>query len=1627
MRNNSKLHRMLLLSASMPAVALIANAGGAWAAPATVAVPSGAGTGAAVNADIDTAITTPANPDLTVTVATGADISGASIGYDFVAGGYAAGEGDGAITLTNDGRVSGVSFGGVGAASAANSFTGTNDGEVIGNIGAANFGGAVAITNNGAVGGSVTGSAFGDVSLANGLTGAVDGSLSASALDAGNVQINNDGSVAGNVLGSATTGTVGIANSGSIDGDALASTTSGAISVSNGASGRISGDVTADSESGAITIANNGEVLGRTNATSQNSTFTSTGPTVTVSGTTTTTESSSSSQTVGGDVTGTYAGINGSLNFGAGNDGSISQVSGKNSTATVSGTVYGNVSSTAQGTSQNSENVGVVTDSRDGAGTGTVVSSSTATNQVTSTGGVSTVNVSGAVARNDLGFGGNVNSSGNGGSAVNINGGQISGSVNSTSQGFLIDVASSSETTDSYDAGVLQGTTSTSDFEVSQSQTGGAASVSIQGASNVDGGVTVRGTASASADIGSAATVGQNVFVSTGLTGPTFGTAADASITSSSTRTTDAAGDGTATVTSSTVNSVPAVAGNATLNNAGRIEGGADVQSSFGNATANITGSVGGSVSASANSALFNSEDIAEYAVTGGVDRLTQVTSRNSDTSVGGQASIAVNAPSKQGVPSVAGNLFASGQGGASITIEEGSVIGDAGFGSGGSLYATSLGFDSTEEVVTTYAADGFTPVSEVTTFTGTPVGGSASVINNGTAIGDVFVEGLTSASLTNNGTLGTEGFGNQFSVSALDGGGSLTVTDTNPADIGSRNVVATVNATPAGGSATFTNSGIAFGDLELEGITGTVTNNGVLTGTTTLGGSQFSGTATVNADITTTSVTVDPVLAAQTYTVDQNGVSRGFVVGGAVVTQDDVASDLGSALASYGVALDASQVDPAKFNLSVNGEQAAKTADINATINLNNGSITLGDIDAQRDDSGAYLTNTTVNLNGSGFLGASEFKPVSPAAFANFSPAAELPEEAQGLFGTTGVRVLGATALNKTGTGTFVITGSEYVPAEGANPAAWTLDVGNFNVQAGEVQLDVTGTDEVFGIKGNINNDATLVLGRRAPTFVQSVGNSIVTPGPEAIKGIEVYQQGDYNQSATGTTVVGVNPSLVRFGNLSVNDGGSSPELLGPITGGVSVPYFTTPTNAGVFSTPSSVTVDGNLNLAGKVAVTVSKDSLYSTGDGYTLFTYTGTGDVTATAASSLSSQFVTFGLKHDAAAKTVSIEATRNSYAVGATNPNAAAAAVGLDSALADVIARVKTDAAGGNGFASVTEIANAQDIANIAAGLDWRLNSAQAAQVFNELSSAEIYGSLAAVDQNAVFNTTINRLAARRGYGEALGTQIWFNPSANFAKTGGTKSGASKIKTNSYGGAFGVDVAYQEDGAFGIGFGYGQHDVTAKGSPEEAQVRTYTIGAYATQGFGPFYGSFQFAYGFSKFEVERDLALLARTIEGDFKGSQWDASLELGYDFAAGNGLVVTPFGKLALRRWSMNGFTEEGGAGIGLHVDDASKTVFQPVIGVKAGALLGDAEGIAYRPYAKVQYSFQGNIGSDRTVQYVGGGNAFRLDGVDPDGHGLVELGIDASVNKRVNLFLSGGYGFGGHNSLGQIRGGISFGF
>lgn len=1387
----------------------------------------------------------------------------------------------------------------------------------------------------------------------------------------------------------------------------------GKIAITNDAGGLISGNTNANGV-GDISYTNSGVVRGQTFLTSngavnESSTtnFNSSSTVITPAPTDKTTtvnkfDQTSTQASNGGSVTGTYAGANGTLNFAPAADGSVFQSANKDSTATVSGSIFGNLNSDA-GTGGTSKNTFSQNSTRvlDTTGKGTQSGGQSSTNEFADGPGTSTVNITGVVGVGNTGAAAvNVVSTGGTASKITLTNGLVEGSVTSNSN----IVAGKDQSVNSYEqnfaAFAPSATTAATDTRTqSQTQTGGASSVELAGTSKVNGSVNVGGVQSAMVRVDTKAAVGGSVSVGT--------TAGD--FTSETTRTyTRNATTGVAAATEiiKSSNIAAAASGNSSADIAGTVTGSVTVNANRGNATASVTGT-SGSVNAVASftdntNSLQN--DFAGKAAAGTsqsafgnpLPTLTKTTISNTFTPSGGRATITVDttaANQSLGVGGINGSANANGISGASVSVTTGSKI-------TGNANATSFATANKTDSVEVFGA-----IRTLnSTSDNTLVGADASITNAGTIGGAATANGRTTATVTNTGKIGNGA--NAFSIGTAQ---TIVVTDTNIDNVALRSQVTKTTRTIAGGDAKITNAvgGIITGNAFVAGITGSINNSGAVTGSLVVGTAVNNLTETVTKTATTTTSKLEPVtLTTQTYTVDNNGTAGGVVVQGATVN-----------------------FTPA----GATALQTFKTSDVKATVNLNNGSATLGNIDAQRDAlTGAFLTTTTVNLNGAGFLGADFVSLTAPTTPAR-NPVLVLSKDAQTAgFGTGGalVRVTGVTTLNKTGAGTFVINGAKYVAptATGLLPS-WTLDVGSFNINVGEIQLNTeAGTTSQFGIKGNVVNSATLVIGRRVPTPVQAVGDSLVGSGTETIAGINVRQTGNFTQGATGNVVVGINPTLTRFGPTTIGTAGFAPELLGAVGAGVSIPFFTTPAKAGNANVPSRWDITGDLNLAGKVTTDINRNSLFSNGDGYTLFTYTGAGSVTATVDTSIASKFVTIALKHDTAAKTVALTASRTSYATGATNPNAVNAATTLDSALSTVIDRIKTDATGGAGFSSATQIGQSQDIANIASGLDWRLNQAQAAQVFDELSSGEFYGSLSAVDQNLAFGRTAELLAGRRAAGQDMTTSIWLNPVGNFAKYGNTAAGNSPIRVNSYGGAGGFDFAYSTTGVFGLGVGYTQHDASARGTEEEGRGRTYTLGAYFSQGFGPIYANGSFAVGFSRFDTERRLALLARTISADFKGKQVDASLEVGYDFAIGGNFVVTPFGEVALRRWSFDRFTEENGGGIALSVDKSSKSVFSPTLGVKfTGALAANSSGFQIRPYGKLAYTFQGDINSTRTVRYVGGGNDFTLRGVDPDAYGLAELGLDASLSNRLNVFFGGRLTFAGQNKSKQIQGGVSMKF
>lgn len=1580
--------------------------------------------------------------EASVTVGAGAVVGGQKDGVTVSGGDVTAQAQVGKATVTNAGAVRGN----VSATSSATTTTTVNSfkSETLASPA------AVRTTNSSVVTRDVAGST---ASLANATTGNIAGNVFVSG-DAG-AALTNAGTIGRPNTGQATTvnsrrfvdvltqsdqiatnAADGLSSSFDNSFKNVNRVVGGAVALENSATGVLSGNISLNG-AGDISIVNAGAVRGTTTATTSGATTETTNssvgsivttpgkaPVLDVTATSTKNASSTTITNTAGSIVGTYSGSNGSLNFAPIVDGSISQNAAKDSSLTVSGTVFGAVNSAAgNGVNQTSSTTELTETRLDTAGTGTRTREATSQFKSTQVAGTSAVTVSGAVNDSTVSSA-SVQSTGNNKASAAISG-RVEGNVGVSANGVTTSTNANQLSLSQQDTRGVTRTLSVSEGnQNSFSRTGGSASAELSGKAVVLGSVNVNGNTDASAVVGSTAAIGSTTV--TGNLIVTAGAVVDTTSSTSSKYTFDtktSRGSSTTTTTSVSTPSAPAAVASAKVD--GKVFGTTNVNAA-GNASVVLTGVSTNGVNASAGatktettSTLTQAGVSAQPAATtfgGATTGLTNATRSFTSTTTQslGKASVSVASNAElvaAGTPAVTnGAVSANGAGGATVSIAQGSIVNN-------NVFANAVRFDSSNTINETFTQDPTSvdasgqPLTLDSKTVSTPVGSVAGIVNNGTVTGTLQSFGLTGATVENSGKAGSA-----VAIAATTAT-TTTVAGTNLSNPALQRQVETATSSTVGGAASVTNkAGGVLGGITVAGVTGSAVNNGVVTGTIQAGTSfqDFTVTTTRTSVSTVQDVTQPTKRPTQTYTIDQNAIARGISVGGATTT----------------------------VSLADGSSRVLTTSDVAATVNLNKGSLTLGPIVGETDvKTGARLTNTTVNLNDAGFLGADTivFGNVAPNALTGAAtPIATVPEKIAPLLGfadnsiaSVSTRVLGVTTLNKTGAGTFVINGTPYVaPTSAGTKAAWTVEAATLNNKAGELQLTVPGDFGVvrpeFGILGNVNNDASLVLGRRVPSRIAAVGDSLVNNGPETIDGIIVRQQGNFVQSATGSLVVGVTPSLVRFSPVAVGTAGNAPEPLGPVAAGVNIPFFTTAQRLGISNQTSGLNITGDLNLAGTVRLNVTRDSLFTNGDGYTLITYTGNGTVTATAVPTLASRFVSFGLVHDTAAKTVALRATRTSYATGATDPNSVRAATALDSALTAAVTAIRTDAAGGAGFQTVSQIGFAQDVANVATALDYRLTADQAAQLFRELSSGEIYGSLSSLNQNVAFGETMNMLAVRRAQGGELGTSIWGAPIGSFARYGGLASGASRIEATSYGASFGIDLAYSPNGVIGFGGAYAEHDVNAQGTAEQADATTWTIGTYVHQRFDQFYANALFAYGFTRFDVERNLTLLSRNIQSDFRGKQLDASLEVGYDFELGQA-AVTPYGKLALRRVSFNGITEENGGGLGLTVDGFSKSIFSPTVGVRIGGEFAPNDTITVRPFIRGAFTFQGDVGASRGVGYRAGGDRFILTGVRPDDFGSIDLGVDTNLGSGLNLFVNGGYSFGGGNKVTSIRGGLNFRF
>lgn len=1275
----------------------------------------------------------------------------------------------------------------------------------------------------------------------------------------------------------------------------------------------------------------------------------------------------------GGTATGTYSGTVGqAASSGTTGTGGVTQNADTASTATVTGTIFGDFIGTAG--SQNSDSTATFSRRETIQPNGASVSSDSnssrdVTTQVASTSTL-TVGPIGRILSNGFG-GGNVTlDSAGGGANFTLDGGQIGGNVD-------VEAASGTNTTttSSRSATFTRAASPTGGFvpEVQQSETGsetsderqasGTATATINGGL-ISGNLTVRGSGSGVGTLG--ANVVQNGTVAGNMSAFATGIDERSSTTSTATRTGPSAVTRTDVFTTLSAPSGNAggvlVVANGTTG--GRITAGADT----GSATVNLSGTAGSLSTGGVTVLSFDFTNRRETTTNfAGTDFFnlppTSSTTLASTTVTGGTATLNV-APSVgtlgRGASSIEGDVFVQGFAGSTLNLAAGSQI----LQSAGRLSVGTGFFNSTIRTDMTFTG---VQTGSTTTQTATLVGGPTTLTNAGvigSATNQVAVNlfSVASTTATNTGTI-------NGSVRARTQNANRSFTSVTTNIPGMRRTVETETLNGVGGPTSVNNAGLVTGGITVSGSTGLVTNSGVVRGAVTLGEDPLNFTRTTTtttsatgAPVTTTTTTAPATLFAQTYTLNQNGL----LVGGVNVAGTRSSNGAGGTI---------------------------RTGSVNATVNLNNGSVTLGNITGNAD------ATTNVNLNGSGFLGIAinDFlpRPVLGQPATAFSPAPALGRftAIDPTIGTTanlptGSRVSGVQTLTKSGDGTFVIVGSPLLPAFGTAPANFTLDVGTLRVNGGELQLGLAGVPgDAFGIRGNVENNANLVLGRRITNGAQS-----------AVLGTNISVLGNVTNAATGNLVVGFNPSFVQSGSTLV------PFVLG---------------SPGLASTNSFLRVDGNLSLAGNVAVQGISGALYEAGRAQDLFSVSGTFANTGTVRSNFASPFVGFTLtpRSEGGRTIVSLGVVRNAFNTVTTDDNARAAADSFQAALPSIFGGIRSGA----------NAADTQDLARIVTLLDTQLTADQANQVFRELSSGEFYGSLGAVSTTVPFGEATDGLTSSVGDDEAgegkSGIGLWFRPTGQSAKfKRDDRTGASEIDVLNYGGSIGLNYSTGAGGSFGIAGGYGKLDVDAT-SPERAKADTIMVGIYAAQQFGGLHLSGQAVYGKSEWDVSRTLSLLGRRATASFDSEEIRANARIAYTIAPLPGLDISPFAKVEARRYDFDGFTETGAGAVSLVVAGRAKTIVSPEVGVRMAGAVGEV----FRPFAEASYVFNGDVGSDRRMGFTGNRvQDFVTRGVDPQESIKGAIGVVADVALGT-VFVRGDYASGGQQQVGSVRGGLLFKF
>ena len=232
-----------------------------------------------------------------------------------------------------------------------------------------------------------------------------------------------------------------------------------------------------------------------------------------------------------------------------------------------------------------------------------------------------------------------------------------------------------------------------------------------------------------------------------------------------------------------------------------------------------------------------------------------------------------------------------------------------------------------------------------------------------------------------------------------------------------------------------------------------------------------------------------------------------------------------------------------------------------------------------------------------------------------------------------------------------------------------------------------------------------------------------------------------------------------------------------------------------------------------------------------------------------------------------------------------------------------------------------------------------------------------------------------------------------------------GALGYKTNAEGILLAHDVPVGEQTRVGLGGGYSFSAINGNYGTGRATIDSYQIMGYFSHAPGPWFVQGAVQAGRDNYDGSRNIVFpgVNQTATASYSGNQYTGLVRTGV-LAYSQQFTLTPFASLQFSRVNVDGYTEQGAAGINLNVASQSYDFLQSGLGVKAERIIRSGKG-TYAPevHTKWLHQFKSTT-MQQTAALTGGGGQFSTLGVAQDrdmfnvGAGITMLTCDCDKKQ-----------------------------